>query len=122
MITYNGLDLFSSGSSTITPGPVESRDAVADTPGAVGATVITQGLLPRSISQQGTLIADSPEALQSLIDSIALQVSDSSATLIDQHGNAWPNCLMRAMETQAFYRTGPRTAATYTVTYLQTHS
>lgn len=121
MITYNGMDLFSSGPSAIDPGPNETRDAAASAPGAVGATVVTQGLLPRKLVQRGTLVADDAEALQALIDSIQQQLGTATATLIDQHGKAWSDCLMRQLEYDLFSRIGPRISTNYEITYLQTH-
>lgn len=120
MIIYNEQDLFSSGPSTIEPGPIESRDAVADTPGSLGASVITQGTAPRRLTQRGTLVADNADALQSLIDAIQAQVGFGSAALIDQHGKAWPDCLMQRFDPTLFYRLGPRYAVDYEITYLQT--
>lgn len=121
MITYNSLDLFSSGPSAIEPGPFEGRDAVADRPGAVGASVVTQGVRPRKLTQHGQLVADDVDVLQATIDTIQAQVSAGAATLIDQHGKAWPDCLMQRFEAGPLTRLGPRFATTYEITYLQTH-
>ena len=85
MITFNGQDLFSSGPSAIDPGAVVSRDAVADRPGAIGASVVTQGVGPRQLTQRGTLVADDAESLQALINAIQAHVGTGAATLIDQH-------------------------------------
>lgn len=119
MITYNAQDLFSSGPGAIDPGPYESRDAVADTPGTIGASVINQGTAPRRLTQRGTLVADSAEALQALIDTIQNHVGAGSATLTDEHGKDWPDCLMQRIESAAFHRLGPRYAVDYEITYLQ---
>lgn len=121
MITYNGLDLFSSGPSVVEPGALEGRDALADAPGAIGASVVTQGVLPRKLVQRGKLIADDEQALQSLIDAIQSQVDSGAATLVDQHAKAWPECLMRRFEVETFTRLGPRLMTAYEITYLQTY-
>lgn len=121
MITFNGTDYFSSGASLIEPGPTQSRDAIADSPGSVGSSVITQGTVPRRLTQCGALVADNVDALQALIDAIQAHVGAGTATLCDQHGKAWPNCLMQRMDVQAFRRLGPRYTAAYDITYLQTH-
>lgn len=120
MITYNGIDLFSSGPSLIEPGPTQSRDAVADAPGAIGASVIGQGRGPRSITQRGTLVADSEPGLRALIDAIDAQVGTDAATLSDPHGNDYAGCVMRAFEHASIKRLGPRYACHYTLAYLQT--
>lgn len=119
MITYNGLDLFSSGNSRLIPGPVESRDVVADSPGTVGASRIGQGRRPRTIEQQGTLVGDTASGLQGLIDAIDAQVGSDAALLRDAQGEEWPHCVLRAFQPSRFFRLGPRHAADYTLTYLQ---
>lgn len=121
MITYNALDLFSSGPSAIDPGPLTSRDAVAKSPGSIGATVVNQGTTPRRLTQRGTLVADNAEALQALIDTIQAQVGAGNATLTDQHGKDWHDCLMQRFDPAPFHRLGPRYAVDYEITYLQTH-
>lgn len=120
MITYNSLDLFSSGPCAVEPGALEGRDAVAESPGAIGAWVVTQGVLPRKLIQRGTLVADDVDALQTLIDAIQAQVEAGTATLVDQHAKAWPDCLLQKFEAEAFTRLGPRLSTAYEITYLQT--
>lgn len=121
MITYNALDLFSTGPSAIEPGPLQGRDAIADSPNAIGASAITQGTQPRKLTQRGTLVADDPEAMQALTDAIQAQIGAGAFELIDQHAKAWPDCLMQRFEPGALNRLGPRVAADYEITYLQTH-
>ena len=121
MITYNGLELFSSGPSAIEPGPLQGRDAVADSPGAIGATVITQGTALRQLVQHGTLVADDIDAMQVLLDAVQAQVGSGTGGLIDQHGKVWPVCIMQRFEPGALQRLGPRVAADYEITYLQIH-
>lgn len=121
MITYNGLDLFSSGPGLVEPGAIEGRDAVADSPGSIGASVVSQGTAPRKLIQRGTLVADDEASLQTLIDAIESQVGAGAAELIDSHGKAWPECLLQRFESGVFVRLGPRFTAEYEITYLQTH-
>lgn len=120
MITFDGQALFTDGPARVTPGPLASRDAVADAPGAIGASLVSQGVSPRSLTQHGTLLADTAADLQAVIDAIQQRVG-TSATLIDQHSKAWPECVMRSVSTQPIQRLGPRYAAAYDITYLQTH-
>lgn len=120
MITYNGQDLFSSGPSVTQPGPYQSRDAEAASPGSVGGSLITQGTRPRTITQIGTLIANSDGQLQTLIDAIQAQVGSGEATLSDEFDRDWPGCVMRVFEPEPSNRLGPRRAVRYTITYLQT--
>lgn len=120
MITYSGQDLFSSGPARVLPGPINSRDAVAEAPGTIGASLIGQGISPRSLTQLGTLFGDSPAELQAQIDAVAQQVGAEAAELIDGDGVAWPGCVMRRFEPEAPRRIGPRYASDYTIEYLQT--
>ena len=120
MITYNGLDLFSSGVARIVPGPLESRDAVAEVPDSIGSLAIGQGQRARLIRQDGRLAADDSGALLALIEAVSSQVGVGSATLIDEHGHAWPGCVMRRFEPSGIARLGPRVYVTYRIEYLQT--
>lgn len=121
VITYNALDLFSSGPSSIEPGPLQGREAIVDSPGTMGSTVITQGTVPRTLTQRGTLVADDPDAMQALIHAIQKQVGVGTAELIDQHAKLWPDCLLQCFEHNPLHRLGPRIAADYVITYLQTY-
>ncbi len=120
MIRYNGLDLFSSGPAQIEPGALMSRDALAEQPGSIGATLIGQGLSPREIKQHGSLIGDDESALRGMIQAIEQQVGTTAGTLIDDYGNTWPNCVLRVFQYEPIHRLGPRLACSYTLTYLQT--
>lgn len=120
MTTYDGLDLFSTGPSRLELGPTESRDAISDLPGAIGTTVINQGIAPRTIRQLGTLRGDTEPDLRSQIDAIETQIGRGSALLIDAFGNQWSGCIMRTFSPGSPYRIGPRYATNYTIDYLQT--
>lgn len=119
MITYNGLDLFGSGPSTLDPGPLDSRIAPSDVPDAAGASIVLQGVGPRTITQHGTLVADNASALQVLVDAIEAQVGSGGATLTDNLGKDWPGCVMQRFDPGVVDRLGPRFAVDYTITYLQ---
>lgn len=119
VITFDGLSLFESGPSETEPGALESRDAVGSSPGVAGAHVVGQGVQPRRIVQRGRLIADDEAVLRGLVDAVAAQVGRGSATLIDEHGQAWPGCVMQRFDPAPAERLGPRLSASYTITYLQ---
>jgi len=119
VIMFNGLSLFESGPSETEPGALESRDAVGSSPGVAGSHVVGQGVQPRRIVQRGRLVADDDAAMRSQIDAIAAQVGRGSATLIDEHGQAWPGCIMQRFDPAPAERLGPRLSASYTITYLQ---
>ncbi len=119
MITFNGLDLFGSGPSRTIPGRVQSRDALAQPPGAVGATIAQQGQQPREITQRGMLVADTGPGLRELITAIEDQVGAGGATLADEHGTDWPGCVLRVFEPGPIGRLGPRFTVDYILTYLQ---
>lgn len=121
MITFDGTDYFSSGPSRVEPGPIQSRDAIADTPGTIGSVVINQGTIPRALTQRGALVADTIDTLQVLVDAIQSHVGAGTATLCDQYGKTWTDCLMQRMDVQPFTQLGPRYTTAYEITYLQAH-
>lgn len=119
MITYNGLDLFSSGPCQIDAGPLESRQAISDIPDAIGATVIGQGTQPRSLTQRGQLIAASQQDLQLLFEGIEVVVGQGQADLVEASSNTWKGCVLQRFDHEPIQRLGPRYTARYTATYLQ---
>ncbi|MFN3167517.1 MAG: hypothetical protein ACE37H_10685 [Phycisphaeraceae bacterium] len=118
MISFNELNLFSSGPTRLEPGAVQSRDAVADAPGTIGASVIGQGQAPRTIVQRGVLVGDTEADLFAQRDAIEARVG-TAGTLVDEHGSAFTGCVLRRFEPGAPERLGPRYACRYVATYLQ---
>lgn len=120
MITFNGQDLFSSGPCTIEVGPTQSRDALTQLPGGIGAALISQGQSPRLLTQVGTLIGDTEPALREQLRAIESAVGADAATLIDEHANTYAGCVMRQFNPGPVKRQGPRYTCSYTLSYLQT--
>lgn len=123
MIQYKGLDLFSSGPSTIERGPSINPDAdLAATLSEVESQALAPGYAPRVITQRGVLIADTPVELEALIDAIDAEVDQGAQTLAEGALNTWNGCVLRNFIHKSRTRIGPRYAVSYTVTYLQTQA
>lgn len=120
MITYKHLDLFSSGPSTIECGPVLDQQSILDSLSPTESDALTPGFKPRLIKQRGTLIADTPQALQALINAIDAEVDRGAETLSEDGLQTWNGCVLRNFSHAPRCRLGPRYAVAYAVTYLQT--
>jgi len=119
VITFKQLDLFGSGPCRLEPGPTLSRDALAEAPGAIGAAAINQGLAPRTLSQRGTLVADTRADLRAQRVAIEARVGEAGE-LADDRGGVYAGCVLQRFEPGPVERLGPRFACDYTATYLQT--
>ena len=120
MITYNGLDLFSSGPSTIERGPTRSQGEVLQSLSTTESAAVTSSYPPRLITQRGLLVADTAAQLQTLIDAIDALVDQSAQDLVEVGLNTWTGCVMRSFSHDPRMRLGTRYAVTYEVVYLQT--
>ncbi|MEM9346836.1 MAG: hypothetical protein AAGB26_09490 [Planctomycetota bacterium] len=120
MITYNAQDLFSSGPSSIERGPYQPFDSLVQSLSSTESAALSPGYTPRLITQRGKLIADTPVALEALIDAIDAEVDQGAAELAEDGVNAWPGCVMRSFTHAPRYRIAARCAVVYTVVYLQT--
>lgn len=119
MVTFDNEALFESGTSRFRIGPIKLRYAEQNTPGSIGSRVDTQGVEARQIEQAGELIADSPSALQVLVDSIRTKLDGAAHELVDDLGRTWPDTVMISCDAGAFMRVGTRWKTAYTVQYLQ---
>ena len=120
MITYNGLDLFSSGPGTLERGPGQSPGLIVQSLSSIESAAVSSSYAPRLITQYGMLLADSPAELQALIDAIDANVDQSAEDLVEVDVHTWPGCVMRSFSHEPRMRLGARFGVTYTVTYLQT--
>ena len=120
MITYNAKDLFSSGPATIERGPDPSFGTLLQSLSSNESAAVSAGYKPRQITQRGTLIADTPAALEALIDAMNAEVDQGPADLVEDNVSTWPGCVMRSFTHAPRHRIGTRYAVAYTVVYLQT--
>lgn len=119
MVTFNNEALFESGPARFSVGPIKLRHAIQHPPGSSGVRVDHQGVEAREIKQSGTLIEDTPEALQSVVDVIEAWVDGLSHTLVDNVGRVWNDTVMLEVDVDPFVRVGARWKASYKIKYLQ---
>ena len=119
MSSFNGLDLFSSGSHRFEIGGVGLRYALHETPGSRGAAITGQGQNTRRILQAGELAADTVSALRGLISAVEQMLDGQAYVLVDNHGASWPNTVMIEFKPSRTVQTGPRYWVSYRVHYLQ---
>ena len=119
MVTFDNESLFGSGPVRFKTGPVKLRHAIQHPPGSRGVRIDPQGTQAREITQSGVLIADTPELLQTQIDTIESKVDGFAYTLVDHVGRAWEQVVMLEAKAEALERIGARWKAVYAIKYLQ---
>ena len=119
MIFFNSNNLFVSGPSRTTPGPIELRTAKQDAPVGVGAALLSQGTRARTIEQRGRLLADDSAALYALMDAIENMIDGHAYVLVDEHGQTWSDCVMTRFEPGQVTRQGTRVGVDYRILYTQ---
>lgn len=73
----------------------------------------------RTITQKGTLQADSPQTLLALQLDIEAKLDGLPRTLVDEHNQSWPNTVMLSFKPGSLTRAGQRWQLPYVVEYLQ---
>lgn len=119
MVTFDNAQLFASGPTRFKIGTVELRHAIQQTPGSLGVRLDNQGMQARKITQGGSLIADGPAQLQTMVDSIEAKIDGLPYTLVDNLGRVWSDTVMLRFDADEFVRVGARWKASYRVEYLQ---
>lgn len=118
-ITFDNEELFSSGPARVDVGGVTLRHAKHRPLSARGVKLFSQGLSGRTITQTGTLTADTPEALHAQIQAIERKLDGMPRTLVDDLDRTWLNVVMLAFEPAGRVRLGTRWKTTYRIEYLQ---
>lgn len=119
MIRFDGEALFDTGPSRLTIGGVGLRHASQPALDGAGEQVAGQGRAARTITQHGTLRADSYQALLAQRAAIEAKLDGLAHTLTDAQGQSWPNVLMLRFEPSDITRLGPRWKLDYRIEYLQ---
>ena len=119
MVVFDNESLFASGTVRFEIGPVKLRHAIQHSPGSIGSRLDAQGLEARQIVQSGTLVADTPAALQIVTDAIRQKLDGRSYTLVDDLGRSWTDTVMTEYEVGPFTRIGARWKTAYRIEYLQ---
>lgn len=116
---YGGEALFKSGPATCAVGGAALRHAAHEPMRGHGVHVIAQGRAGRAITQRGTLIDDTIDALQSQLAAIEAYVDGTARELVDEHERQWANVVMLTFEPATPQRLGVRWQVSYRVTYQQ---
>jgi hypothetical protein len=119
MSSYNGNDLFGSGTHRFVVHGVEQRHAEHELPAVDGARITPLGKSARRIDQTGVLVADDLEGMFAQRDAIEAAMDGQPAELIDDRGRPHRDVVMLVFDCGAIRRLGPRLAMDYTVRYAQ---
>ena len=118
-ITFGGEELFDSGPARVHVDGPALRHATEPTLSARGTRVFSQGTTPRTITQTGLLVADTPEDLHSLVNAIEHNLDGIPRTLVDHLDRERPGVVMLEFHPGAFTRLGTRWKADYRIEYTQ---
>lgn len=119
MSRFGDHDLFSSGPHLFFVAGMSLRRSLAQAPGSQGAELSPQGVEPRTITQHGHLLADTPEQLQAQIRAIEVMLDGLPRMLIDDVSRRWEQVVMTDIEPQEMRRVGTRWCVPYRIKYLQ---
>ncbi|MEX0654523.1 MAG: hypothetical protein WD534_04835 [Phycisphaeraceae bacterium] len=117
--TYDGQALFASGPTHCEVGGAALAFAEHQPLHGQGSGLFSQGRQGRAITQTGTLIADTVDALQQQINAIEAYVDGTARELVDERDRPWPNMVMLAFEPSVMRRLGVRWQVSYRVQYRQ---
>lgn len=116
MITFADQSLFDSGPHALHQGPLAARLAEHNTTGSP-IRVTRQGREAQTLTQIGTLLADSLSELLTLTLSIESLVSGPAGALDDGIGRRFLNTILTQAEFKAPQSIGPRFRRDYRLTY-----
>lgn len=122
MVTFDGERLFESGPVSTTIGGRSLRHDEQAALDGLGVVIAGQGISGRAIEQDGTLMADTAEAMTGLTDAIEAKLDGLCHTLVDETGRTWTDTVLVAFEPGAMQRVGPRWKVEYRVRYVQVRS
>ena len=112
--------LFASGPSKLRDHGRSLRHALHEPPGGDGGTIIAHGRSVRTLTQTGTLIADTPEALHEQTAAIEAVMDGLSHTLTLLGGWTYEGVVMLRFEPGRVELLGPRVRCSYRIEYVQT--
>ena len=119
LITFDGQDLFSSGPTRVHVGGASLRHARERPLTTRGEHVFSQGVNSRTITQTGTLVADTEQALHKQIEAIEAKLDGIAHPLVDDQQRTWPNVIMTAFEPATILPLGTRWKVDYRIAYVQ---
>ena len=119
MSSLGGAALFASGPHEFRTGAWERRFIRRSMAGACGEMIMDLGVRSRVIVQTGRLQAQSAGALQSLIDTIGQKADGQPYTLVDNHGQTYPSCVIEKFELASALQRGRGFWCDYSIEYRQ---
>lgn len=120
MASFNGDNLFASGTATFDVGSWRVAARQDGFPGLDGAHQLVLGARGRRIRQWGLLKHATVSGLQAQLESIAdYQKSAAPYTLEDNYGATYPNTVMTHFKRGTLRRSGTGYIAQYEIEYLQ---
>ncbi len=119
MTTFNNIDLFSSGPHDVQVGGLSLRHVLHEPASGDGVQLAAHGRHGRAVTQSGTLVADTPELLESLAAAVEAMLDGRAHDLLDPRGVAWPNVVMLSFDRRGTSRLGTRHQLHYRIQYLQ---
>jgi len=119
MTTFDNESLFNSGPTRFNVGKVMIRHTTQHPPGSLGVRLDSQGREARQIIQTGTLIADTSNELQKLVDAIEAKADGLPHVLVDNLGRVWNSAVMLSFDPEPYRPVGVRWKVDYRVEYLQ---
>lgn len=119
MIRFAGQTLFSSGPHRLAIGGLTLGHETQSVPGQAGARLAVSGQSARTITQQGTLLADSLPELRQQMVAIESLLDGQASDLTDEHDQTFANVVMTAFMPKVIGRIGRRWSVEYRIDYLQ---
>jgi len=102
--TFNGESLFSSGPHIVNPGGIVEAAKRTSFPGLDGEARLTLGRRARPLAGQGTLKAETQDALQTLVEAIEAFRDGVAYTLVDTRGTSHEDCTLEQFDTGRYHQ------------------
>ena len=119
MIRFNQLDLFSSGPTVLHMQSPKLRHDETPRPHDDGSTIISFGQDARTLKQTGSLLADSPTALRTLIQAIENCMDGTAHRLADDAQSLEVDAVLLEVNVIPFVAVGSRWKTEYQLIYRQ---
>ena len=119
MSSYGDENLFGTGPHTFDVGPASLRHSLDEASGWDGAAVQSGGQQARRITQRGTLLGDTVEAIEAQRDAIQAVMDGQPRELIDDLGRRWDAVVLVDFQPEALAPVGTRWRLDYAAEYVQ---
>ena len=118
-ITFDDQPLFASGPATCHADGIRLIHDTDHPLSAGTSQFFAAGQSGRTITQNGTLQADSPEDLRTQQLAIEAKLDGLPHMLIDEHNQSWPSTVMLSFKPGSLTPAGQRWQLPYVIEYLQ---